>query len=80
MVLEGGDKSPHIPRILVRLELPGEKPVRLRAIIGSTPEYLSWFTGEVPFPLSLEEPQKHAIARWLRPHNDWLASINESFS
>lgn len=76
MVLDG--ISNHIPRVLVRLDLPGEKPVPLRAIIGSTPEYLSWFTGNVPVPLSLKNPQKHAIARWLRPPKKWLASINET--
>jgi hypothetical protein len=78
MVLEGGSNSPHIPRILVRLDLPGEEPVALRAIIGSTPEYLSWFSGNMPLPLPIDEPQKSAIARWLRPPNDWLPSIYES--
>jgi hypothetical protein len=64
--------------MLVHLDLPGEEPLPLQAIIGSTPDYMSWFSGEVPFSLSLTNTQKQAITRWLRPPKDWLTANNIS--
>lgn len=78
MVLDGGSQSPQIPRVLIRLELPGDKAVPLLAVIGCTDEYLSWFSGEMPLILPLRETHQHAIARWLRPSTDWMVSLNES--
>lgn len=78
LILDGGKNCPHIPRMLVHLDLPGEEPLPLQAIIGSTPDYMSWFSGEVPFSLSLTNTQKLAITRWLRPPKDWLTANNIS--
>jgi hypothetical protein len=77
MLLDGGSESPQIPRVLIRLEPPGGKAVPLNAIIGCTEEYISWFSGEMPVSLPLGEAHRDAIARWLRPSNDWMESINE---
>jgi hypothetical protein len=79
LILQGEKSNSRIPRILVRLDLPGEKPVALDALIGSTPDYLKWFSGHVPAAPLLDESHQFAISSWLRPSKEWFPSISKHF-
>ena len=79
LTLKGEDKDSMIPKVLVKLSLPEEKPVTIPSLISSTPHYNSWFTGKIPTPLRLRKSDKFLTSLFLRPHAKWLHSIFTDF-
>lgn len=80
LVLKGDSSAPEIPVTLVRLEIPENGPLPIRALIGSTTAYASWMLGEVPSQLHLADEHKLLISTAIRPHPEWIDSAFATLS
>ena len=70
LTLESKDDKNHCA--LVRLSIPEEEPVRLKAVIGGKKGFAIWMSVSPPAPIELEDSHKLAVCSWLPSPREWL--------
>ena len=70
LTLESKDAKHHCA--LVRLSIPEEEPVRLKAVIGGKKGFAIWMSASPPAPIELEDSHKLAVCSWLPSPREWL--------
>ena len=70
LTLESKDDKNHCA--LVRLSIPEEDPVRLKAVIGGKKGFAIWMSVSPPAPIELEASHKLAVCSWLPSPREWL--------
>lgn len=70
LTLESKDAKHHCA--LVRLSIPEEEPVRLKAVIGGKKGFAIWMSASPPAPIALEDSHKLAVCSWLPSPREWL--------
>jgi len=70
LTLESKDDKNHCA--LVRLSIPEEEPVRLKAVIGGKKGFAIWMSVSPPAPIELEASHKLAVCSWLPSPREWL--------
>jgi hypothetical protein len=76
LFLESDDDSLY-PTVVVRLSMPDESKISLKAVYGNSPLNYKWINcGDVP-DFDLTEDISQSICRWCRPHSDWLPEFTK---
>jgi hypothetical protein len=70
LTLESKDAKHHCA--LVRLSIPEDEPVRLKAVIGGKKGFAIWMAASPPAPIELEDSHKLAVCSWLPSPREWL--------
>lgn len=68
--LESKDAKHHCA--LVRLSIPEDEPVRLKAVIGGKKGFAAWMSASPPAPVELQDSHKLAVCSWLPSPREWL--------
>lgn len=70
LVLQTGNTKDYCA--LVCMAPPGDKPVRLKAVIGAREGFANWMKAHPPVPIELQDDHKLAVASWLPSPREWL--------
>ena len=69
------DVHDEIPSILVALDVPGEKAVKLKTLVSCTSSYLEWMHCGFSSSITIDVTEMLAISDFLRPHMEWMHDI-----